>query len=66
MLIQLNPKDAAEALVSAYRRYHGSAKDVATFYDVSYTTLKRWLTTLEAKGYDVRNQIAEIRDLGYP
>jgi transposase len=62
LLIQLDPDAAARTLIGTFDRYNGNTTKTAQAYNVSLSTMKRWIVTLERQGYQMREAIEEMRD----
>ncbi len=62
LLLQFDPKQAKTKLLAAFKDADGSTKAVAEATGVRACTVRRWIETLEGKGFKLRTRIQRMRD----
>lgn len=62
LLVRMDPRRAADRIISAFKRKAGNATHTAAMLGVDLRTLNRWLQSLASAGHDLKPQIETIRE----
>jgi DNA-binding MarR family transcriptional regulator len=61
VLVMVNPKRARQLLLVEFKKHDGCVTALALAQGVYRSTVKRWVASLEGKGYPIRATIENMR-----